>query len=155
MIVSTRRQKKENSMTQAKQGDTVQIHYTGKLGNGTVFDTSLNRHPLQFTIGKGQVIAGFEQAVVGMNTGESRTAVIPVDQAYGPRRDDMIVTMERSKLPPDLNPEVGQRLEMTQMDDKTMLVTVTAVTEATMTLDANHPLAGKELTFDIQLISIV
>lgn len=142
-------------MAQAKQGDTVKIHYTGKLGDGTVFDTSLNRHPLQFTIGKGQVIAGFEQAVVGMNTGESKTTTIPVDQAYGPRREDMIVTVERSQLPADLNPTVGQRLEMTQMDDQTLLVTVTAVTDTTMTLDANHPLAGKDLTFDLQLVGIV
>jgi FKBP-type peptidyl-prolyl cis-trans isomerase 2 len=142
-------------MAQAKQGDTVNIHYTGKLGDGTVFDTSLNRHPLQFTIGKGQVIAGFEQAVIGMNPGESKTTLIPVDLAYGPRREDMIVTMERSQLPADLNPAVGQRLEMTQMDDQTMLVTVTSVTNTTMTLDANHPLAGKDLTFDIQLVGIV
>ncbi len=142
-------------MTQAKQDDTVRIHYTGKLADGTVFDTSLNRHPLQFTIGKGQVIAGFEQAVIGMNTGESRTATIPVDQAYGPRREDRIVTVERGTLPPDLNPEVGQRLEMTQMDDQTLLVTVTAVSDTTLTLDANHPLAGKDLTFDLQLIGIV
>jgi FKBP-type peptidyl-prolyl cis-trans isomerase 2 len=142
-------------MTQAKQGDTVRLHYTGKLADGTVFDTSLNRHPLQFTIGKGQVIAGFEQAVVGMNTGESRTATIPVDQAYGPRREDRIMTVERGTLPADLNPEVGQRLEMTQMDDQTLLVTVKTVTDTTLTLDANHPLAGKDLTFDLQLISIV
>jgi FKBP-type peptidyl-prolyl cis-trans isomerase 2 len=142
-------------MTQAKQGDTVNIHYTGKLGDGTVFDTSLSRHPLQFTIGKGQVIPGFEQAVVGMNPGESKTTIIPEDQGYGPRRDDMIVTVERSTLPPDLKPEVGQRLELTQMDDRTVLVTVTAVTDTALTLDANHPLAGKDLTFELQLIGIV
>jgi FKBP-type peptidyl-prolyl cis-trans isomerase 2 len=142
-------------MTQAKQGDTVNIHYTGKLGDGTVFDTSLSRHPLQFTIGKGQVIPGFEQAVVGMNPGESKTTIIPEDQAYGPRRDEMIVTVERSTLPPDLKPEVGQRLELTQMDDRTVLVTVTAVTDTALTLDANHPLAGKDLTFELQLIGIV
>ena len=142
-------------MAQAKQGDTVNVHYTGQLENGTVFDTSRSRHPLQFTIGKGQVIAGFEQAVVGMNSGESKTAIIPVDQAYGPRRQDMIITMERSQLPPDLNPNVGQRLELTQMDDQTVLVTVTAATDTTLTLDANHPLAGKDLTFHIELIGIV
>ncbi len=142
-------------MAQAKQGDTVNVHYTGKLQDGTVFDTSRSRRPLQFTIGKGQVIAGFEQAVIGMNTGESKTTTIPVDQAYGRRRDDMIVTMQRDQLPPDLNPEVGQRLELTQMDDQTILVTVTDKTDTTMTLDANHPLAGKELTFDIELVAIV
>ena len=142
-------------MAQAKQGDTVNVHYTGKLQDGTVFDTSRSRRPLQFTIGKGQVIAGFEQAVIGMNTGESKTTTIPVDQAYGRRRNDMIVTMQRDQLPPDLNPEVGQRLELTQMDDQTILVTVTDKTDTTMTLDANHPLAGKELTFDIELVGIV
>jgi peptidylprolyl isomerase len=141
-------------MAQAKQGDIVQIHYTGKLADGTVFDTSRERHPLRFTIGNGQVIAGFEQAVVGMNTGESRTAKIPVDQAYGPRRDDMIVTMDRSSLPTGLNAQIGQRLELTQEDDSTILVTVTDVSETSLTLDANHPLAGKELTFDIELIGI-
>ncbi len=142
-------------MAQAQQGDTVNVHYTGKLKDGTIFDSSRNRRPLQFTIGKGQVIAGFEQAVIGMNTGESKTTTIPVDQAYGRRRDDMIVTMRRDQLPSDINPEIGQRLELTQMDDQTILVTVTDKTDTTMTLDANHPLAGKELTFDIELVGIV
>lgn len=142
-------------MTQAKQGDTVTVHYTGKLDNGTVFDTSRSRHPLQFTIGKGQVIAGFEQAVDGMNTGDSKTVIVPMDNAYGPRREEMIITMERSKLPADLVPQVGQRLELTQMDDQNILVTVTAVTDSMLTLDANHPLSGKDLTFDIELVAIV
>jgi peptidylprolyl isomerase len=142
-------------MTQAKQGDTINVHYTGKLPDGTIFDTSRSRHPLQFTIGKGQVIAGFEQAVIGMKTGESRTTTIPVDLAYGPRRDEMVVTVDRSQLPAGLDPLVGQRLELTQTDDQTILVTVTAVTDANMTLDANHPLAGKELIFDIELLTIV
>jgi FKBP-type peptidyl-prolyl cis-trans isomerase 2 len=142
-------------MTQAKQGDTINIHYTGRLPDGTVFDTSRSRHPLQFTIGRGQVIAGFEQAVIGMKTGESRTTTIPVDQAYGPRRDDRIVTMDRGQLPPGLNPQIGQRLELTQTDDQAILATVMAVTDTSMTLDANHPLAGKELTFDIELLGIV
>ncbi len=142
-------------MAQAKQGDTVNVHYTGKLENGTVFDTSRSRHPLQFTIGKGQVIAGFEQAVVGMNSGELKTTTIPVDQAYGQRRNDMIVTVERKQLPPDLDPKVGQRLELTQVDDQKVLVTVIALTDTTLTLDANHPLAGKILMFEIELVGIV
>lgn len=141
-------------MTQAKQGDTVNVHYTGKLEDGKVFDSSRDRHPLQFVLGKGQVIAGFEQAVIGMNTGESRTVNIPMEQAYGPRRSDMIVTMDRSQLPADMNPRVGQRLELTQMDDQTILVTVTDITESSLTLDANHPLAGKTLMFDIELVGI-
>lgn len=142
-------------MTQAKQGDTVNVHYTGKLEDGTVFDTSRSRHPLQFTIGKGQVIAGFEHAIIGMNLGESKTMTVPVEQAYGDRRQDMIVTVQRDQLPPDLNPAVGQRLELTQTDDQTILVTVTDMTDATLTLDANHPLAGKDLTFEIELLKIV
>jgi peptidylprolyl isomerase len=146
---------KENTMPQAKQGDTVQIHYTGKLDDGTVFDTSRERHPLRFTLGKGQVIAGFEQAVVGMNTGEFKTAKIPVEQAYGQRRTDMIVTIDRNQLPSGLDPKIGQRLEMTQADDQNILVTVTGATDSTLTLDANHPLAGQQLTFDIELIGIV
>ncbi|MGE5809524.1 MAG: FKBP-type peptidyl-prolyl cis-trans isomerase [Nitrospirota bacterium] len=142
-------------MTAARQGDTVNVHYTGRLPDGTIFDTSRSRHPLRFTIGKGQVIAGFEQAVVGMKTGESKTTTIPVDLAYGPRRDDMIVTIDRSQLPPGLDPKVGQRLELTQTDDQTVLVTVAAVTDASMTLDANPPLAGKELVFDLELVAIL
>jgi peptidylprolyl isomerase len=142
-------------MAEAKQGDTVQLHYMGKLQDGTVFDSSRERHPLQFTIGKGQVIAGFEQAVIGMKIGELKTARIPMEQAYGPHRDDMVVTMDRSKLPAGVNPKIGQRLEITQVDDQTSLVTVTAVTESTLTLDANHPLAGKELTFDLELVGIL
>jgi len=142
-------------MTQAKQGDIVNVHYTGKLGDGTVFDTSRNRHPLQFTIGKGQVIVGFEKAIDGMNIGESKTVTISMDNAYGPRREEMIITMERSKLPADLNPKVGQRLELTQMDDQNILVTVTAVSDSMLTLDANHPLSGKDLIFDIELVGIL
>ena len=141
-------------MQHAKQGDTVIVHYTGKLANGTIFDSSHNRHPLRFTLGQGQVIAGFEQSVIGMSKGETKKAVIPVDQAYGPRRDDMIITIDRSQLPPGLNASVGQRLELTQENDQTILVTVMASTEKTMTLDANHPLAGKELTFDLELLDI-
>jgi peptidylprolyl isomerase len=142
-------------MAEAKQGDTVQLHYMGKLQDGTVFDSSRERHPLQFTIGTGQVIAGFEQAVIGMKIGELKTARIPMEQAYGPHRDDMVVTMDRSKLPAGVNPKIGQRLEITQVDDQTSLVTVTEVTESTLTLDANHPLAGKELTFDLELVGIL
>lgn len=141
-------------MAQAKQGDTVNVHYTGRLEDGTVFDSSRERHPLQFTLGKGQVITGFEQAVIGMSTGETKTVNIPMDQAYGPRREDMIVTVDRSQLPADLNPMVGQRLELTQMDDQAMLVTVTDITESSITLDANHPLAGKTLAFDIELVGL-
>jgi peptidylprolyl isomerase len=155
LVFFTLTEHKENAMAQAKQGDTVRLHYMGKLQDGTVFDTSRERHPLQFTIGNGQVIAGFEQAVIGMKIGELKTARVPMDQAYGPHREDLVVTMDRSKLPPGLVPQVGQRLELTQVDDQTSLVTVIGTTESTLTLDANHPLAGKELIFDIELVGIV
>ncbi|MEK6700545.1 MAG: peptidylprolyl isomerase [Nitrospirota bacterium] len=141
-------------MAQAKTGDTVHVNYTGKLADGTIFDTSRDRHPVQFTIGKGQLIAGFEQAVIGMNKGESKTVVIPADQAYGPRLEESVAAVDRKHLPADLKAEAGQRLEITQTDDKTILVTVVEVSEASMTLDANHPLAGKDLTFDIELVGI-
>jgi peptidylprolyl isomerase len=142
-------------MPEVKQGDTVQVHYTGKLENGTVFDSSFERGPIQFTIGRGQVIAGFEQAVLGMNPGETKTVKIPIDLAYGPRREDMVVTMNRSQLPPGLDPQEGQRLEITQTDDRVLLVTVTDKNETTLTIDANHPLAGKALIFDFELVKIV
>lgn len=142
-------------MAEAKQGDTVQVHYTGKLEDGTVFDSSRERGPVQFTIGRGQVITGFEQAIIGMNAGEFKTVKIPVGLAYGPRRDEMVVTMNRSQLPQGLEPQLGQRLEITQTDDKVLLVTITSVNESTLTIDANHPLAGKELTFDFELVGIV
>lgn len=142
-------------MAQAKQGDTVRVNYTGKLQDGTVFDTSLDRSPLQFTLGKGRLIGGFEQAVLGMSAGEKKTVLIPSDQAYGPRRAEGVVEMERKHLPPGMDPAVGQRLELTQADDQVVLVTVAAVSESSITLDANHPLAGKDLTFDIELVGIV
>jgi FKBP-type peptidyl-prolyl cis-trans isomerase 2 len=142
-------------MTLAKDGDTVKIHYTGKLSDGTIFDTSRARQPIQFTLGKGAVIAGFEQAVLGMAVGERKTATIPVDQAYGRRRDDMIVTLQRSTLPQELIPQVGQRLELEQENNRSILVTVTEVTDATMTVDGNHPLAGKDLTFELELVGII
>jgi peptidylprolyl isomerase len=142
-------------MARAKPGDTVKVHYTGKLEDGTVFDTSTDSDPLQFTIGDGQIIPGFEQAVVGMNSGESKTIKVPVDEAYGPHREEMVLVVDRNQLPADLIPEVGQQLQSRQPDGQTIVVTVTDISESSVTVDANHPLAGKDLTFDIQLIEIV
>ncbi|MCW3129649.1 MAG: peptidylprolyl isomerase [Methanophagales archaeon] len=142
-------------MAQAKPGDTVKVHYTGKLEDGTVFDTSADRDPLQFTIGEGQIIPGFEQAVVGMNPGESKTIKVLTNDAYGPHREDMVLVVDRNQLPVDLIPEVGQQLQSRQPDGQIIVVTVIAVSESTVTVDANHPLAGKDLTFDIQLVEIV
>jgi len=142
-------------MTQAQVGDMVKVHYTGRLTDGTTFDTSLERDPLEFTLGEGELIAGFEQAVLGMAAGESKTTTIPADQAYGPHHAERVIDVERHHLPSDLHPELGQRLEMTRPDGTTLTVMVTTVTETQVTLDANHPLAGQDLIFDITLVEIV
>ena len=142
-------------MAEAKNGDTVKVHYTGKLDDGTVFDTSIEREPMQFTIGEGQLIPDFEQAVVGMNPGESKTIQIPAGNAYGPHHQEMIMEVERSQFPEDLKPEVGQQLQVRQANSQDFVVTVIAVSDSNVTLDGNHPLAGKDLTFDIQLADIV
>jgi len=141
-------------MAQAKTGDTVKVHYTGKLDDGTVFDTSANREPLQFTIGEGQLIPDFEQSVVGMNPGESKTIQIPSDNAYGPHHEEMVMVVDRKEFPENLEPTVDQRLQVRQQDGQEFAVTVIAVSETQVTLDGNHPLAGKDLSFDIQLTEI-
>ena len=141
-------------MAQAENGNVVKVHYTGKLKDGTVFDTSVDRDPLKFTIGEGQIIPGFEQAVIGMDTGESKTVTIPSDQAYGAHHEDLLLVVDRDQIPPHLTPETGQRLEIHQADGQTIPVTVAEVSDANITLDANHPLAGEDLIFDIQLVEI-
>jgi peptidylprolyl isomerase len=142
-------------MSEAKNGDAVKVHYTGKFDDGAVFDTSMNRDPLQFTIGEGRLIPGFEQAVVGMSPGDSKTTTIPANEAYGPRREELVMEVERKQLPADLKPEVGQQLQLNRPDGQTFVVTVSNVSELSVTLDANHALAGKDLTFDIQLTEIL
>ncbi len=141
-------------MAQAKYGDTVMVHYTGKLSDGTIFDDSTNRDPLQFTIGEGEIIPGFEQAVVGMNPGESKTEKIPVEQAYGPHRSEMVLEVDRNQMPPELQLEAGQQLQIQPAPGQMMPVVVTYVSDEKVTLDANHPLAGEDLVFDIQLVEI-
>ncbi len=141
-------------MAPAKVGDTVSIHYTGKLNDGTVFDSSLERDPLQFSIGGQQVIPGFEQAVIGMTPGESKTQAIPCDQAYGPHHGDMVVTVERQQIPSDFELEVGQQLQIRNQEGQAIPVMVSDIVDDQVTLDGNHPLAGEDLTFDIQLVSI-
>jgi peptidylprolyl isomerase len=142
-------------MVQAKKGDTVQVHYTGKLKDGTVFDSSAERDPLQFTIGEGQVINGFEDAVVGMLPEESKTVTIAADEAYGPHHEELIVDIPRDQIPPHVPLDVGQRLQVQQDEGQTIVVEITEVTDAKVTIDANHPLAGEELTFHIELVTIV
>jgi peptidylprolyl isomerase len=142
-------------MAHATEGDVVKVHYTGKLDDGTIFDTSTGREPLEFTIGEGQVITGFEQAVVGMEPGETKTFEIPPEEAYGPRREDMLLEVEKGQFPEEVTPQEGQQLQIRQPDGRTLIVTVSDVTESTVTLDANHPLAGRPLMFDIQLVDIL
>lgn len=139
-------------MSQASHGDTVRIHYTGRLNDGTVFDSSEGRDPLEFVLGAGQVIPGFDAAVSGMEHGASKTVTIPADQAYGPHREDLLIPMGRSDLPEGLEPQVGQHLQMSTPDGQTFQVTVVESGEDKVVLDANHPLAGQDLTFDIELV---
>ncbi len=142
-------------MAQVKHGTTVKVHYTGKLEDGTIFDTSAKRDPLQFKIGEGQVISGFEQAVVGMNPSESITVKVPADKAYGPHREEMVLVVDQNQIPKNLKLELGLQLQIPQKDGQKAIVAVTNISESSVTLDANHPLAGKDLTFDIQLIEIL
>ncbi|MHC4171492.1 MAG: FKBP-type peptidyl-prolyl cis-trans isomerase [Planctomycetota bacterium] len=144
-----------SATAQAKYGDTVRVHYMGRLQDGTVFASTINGAPLQLTIGKSQVIPGFEHAVVGMGVGESKTTEITADSAYGPYRKEMTQTIERDQFPKHLKPEVGQQLQDHQADGRIIKVMVTNVSESSVTLDANHPLVGKDLTFDIQLVEVI
>jgi len=147
--------RKAGRMAGAKRGDTVRVHFTGRLEDGTVFDTSAERGPYEFTIGESRIVPGFAQAVIGMKPGESKTVEIPAKKAYGLHRKEMIAVIERSKLAAHLNPEIGQRLRIDQADGQEIPATVIKVSASSVTLDANHPLAGKNLTFDIELLEIV
>lgn len=139
----------------AKTGDTVEVHYRGQLEDGSVFDSSEGREPLQFTLGTGSVIPGFENVVLGMEPGESKTETIASQDAYGPHRPEMVLQLRRNQLPSELDVEVGQELELTDDQGHTAFATVTDVDEKTITLDANHILAGKDLVFTIRLERIV
>ncbi|OGR18326.1 MAG: peptidylprolyl isomerase [Desulfobacterales bacterium GWB2_56_26] len=139
-------------MTQARKGDNVKVHYTGRLDDGTVFDSSEGREPLGFAVGSGQVIAGFDEAVMGMTVGESKVVHIPVEKAYGARKEELVMIVPVEQVPPDLDPEVGMRLEVGGANGEIMRVVVTEITDSHITLDANPPLAGKDLTFTLELI---
>ncbi|MBD3233168.1 MAG: peptidylprolyl isomerase [candidate division Zixibacteria bacterium] len=142
-------------MSEVKTGDTVEVHYVGKLEDGTVFDSSPKDQPLRFTIGQGRIIPGFEQAVVGMEEEDTKTVTLKPDEAYGERRDDLVKTFDRSNLPESITPSVGQQLQMKRADGGVINVTVTDFDEENVTIDANHPLAGKTLVFDIELVNKV
>jgi len=139
-------------MTEAKRGDNVKVHYTGKLTDGTVFDSSEGREPLSFDVGSGQVIQGFDEAVVGMQVGESKEVHIPVEKAYGEKNPEMVIQAPIEQVPPDLNPEVGMRLEVGGANGEVLRVVVTEITDTYITLDANPPLAGQDLVFAIELV---
>ena len=136
----------------ANNGSRVKVHYTGKLDDGSVFDSSLKREPLEFKLGSGQVIPGFEEAVMSMQVGETKTVTIPADQAYGQKREDLILVIEKEKVPADLEPKVGDKLQMKQPNGAPVVVLITDMNEKTITLDANHALAGKDLTFELTLV---
>ena len=143
-----------SELKQVQAGDTVKVDYTLKLQDGTVFETSLGDQPMEVTLGQGQLFPMLEQAIVGMKIGASKVVNIPVDQAFGPRQAELIQVVSRDKLPADVVPEVGMQLQTTQIDGTTAVVTITEVTDTTVTIDSNSPLAGQDLTFDIKLVSI-
>lgn len=140
-------------MKQAKEGDTVSLHYKGTFEDGTVFDSSETHGALKFTIGKGMVIPGFDEAVLGMKLGETKTVTIPPEKGYGPHKDELLIKINKTELPPDLNPVVGQRLEFSK-DKQRLQFTVAEVTDDAVVFDANHPLAGKTLVFELLLLEI-
>lgn len=162
-------------MAQAKQGDKVRVHYTGTLEDGSIFDSSEgfveecgdecedegcgcnanNSGPLEFLIGQGSLIPKFEEAVIGLEPGQSVQVKIPADDAYGQRAEEMVAVIERSEIPAEISPEPGQRMEVVLQDGTPLPVVITDVTDTTVTLDANHPLAGLDLTFDIKLVEIL
>lgn len=141
-------------MTQVENGDTVRIHYTGKLDDGSTFDSSQGRDPLAFEVGSGQIIRGLDQALPGMTVGDTKTVYVPCDDAYGQPIRDMRQAIPREGMPEDIPLEVGGRLQMQTQDGQMVPVTVVELTEAQVTLDTNHPLAGQDLTFEIELVAI-
>ena len=138
----------------AEAGDTVKVHYTGKLEDGSIFDSSRDREPFELTIGSGSTIAGFENGIVGMAVGDTITITIPPEEAYGPKREELVSTISRDQIPPNITPEVGQQLQMQHPSGDIVNVTITDVMPDSVTFDANHPLAGETLIFEIELIEI-
>lgn len=141
-------------MSKAKDGDKVKVHYTGKFEDGAVFDSSVDRDPLEFTLGQGQVIPGFENGIKGMEIGEKKSITVSPEEGYGQRHDQNIIEVKKSVFPPDIVPEVGRQLQVQSPDGNRMNVVISDVKDETVTLDANHPLAGKTLVFDVELVEI-
>lgn len=141
-------------MQQVKKGDTIKVHYHGKLVDGTTFDSSEGREPLEFEVGSGMVISGFDEGVTGMAVGDKKTVSIPADEAYGPKQEDMIMEFPRERFPAEMVPEVGMQLNMNNGQGQSFPVVIVEVQESVVILDANHPLAGQELIFDLELVGI-
>ena len=141
-------------MGQVKNGNTVKIHFTGKLENGEVFDTSLEREPMEFQVGNGDVMQGLEEGIVGMALGDSKTIEISPEQGFGARHEDLVVEVVKTLLPESVTPEVGQRLQVSKAGGETIVVSIIDMDDDTVTLDANHPLAGHTLVFDVELVGV-
>ncbi len=141
-------------MQQVKKGDTVKVHYHGKLTDGTTFDSSEGREPLEFEVGGGMVIPGFDSGVTGMAIGEKKTILIPNAEAYGPKQEDMVMEFPKDRFPEDMVPEAGMQLNMSNGSGQNFPVVIVEVKEEVVILDANHPLAGEDLTFDLELVEI-
>ncbi len=141
-------------MQQVKKGDTIKVHYHGTLQDGTIFDSSLEREPLEFEVGSGMVIPGFDNGVMDMKVGDKKTVNIPFLEAYGPVQEEMIMEFPKDRFPEDMTPEIGMQLAMNSADGQQFPVTIVAVKDDAVVLDANHALAGKDLTFDLELVDV-
>ena len=141
-------------MSKVKNENKVKVHYTGTLADGTVFDSSREREPIEFTVGGGEMIKGFDEAVVGMDVGETKNFTIEADDAYGHRRDEMVFKVDRSQLPEEMEPQVGQHLQTEAEGGQPVILEIIEVGDAQVTLDGNHPLAGKDLSFDIEVVEV-
>ena len=141
-------------MSKAKNGDKIRIHYTGKLEDGNVFDNSKERQPLEFVVGDGEVMPGIEKGVIGMEPGDTKTVEIPPEEAFGPRRKELVIEVAKSELPDQMTPTMGQKVQMRHPNGGNIELVITDVNEETITLDANHPLAGHTLCFDLELVEI-
>jgi peptidylprolyl isomerase len=142
-------------MSVATKGNTVKVHYTGKLKDGTIFDSSKDKEPLEFILGDGKMIKGFDVAVEGMKVGDDKSITIPSDEAYGEKREDMMLDVPLDQVPAEIKPEVGMDLSIQNQQGQPTPVKVVHVDESKITLDANHPLAGQDLVFDINLVEVV